>query len=132
MELWRKVWRQGLVPQLSTPGLERLRMGLLRDDPRLVQGVTCCPPALDVFRDEAVEAACGLGYCFWQGDGCDRVGQIEEAFARVCYEADERLGEPGVCRHFLDWFDHLPRGRMRRQLLGEVQRALADRDRLAA
>jgi len=30
METWRKVWREGLADQLSTPGLEVLRSALIR------------------------------------------------------------------------------------------------------
>ena len=34
MESWRKVWREGVAPLLSTHSLEALRRGLLNDDPR--------------------------------------------------------------------------------------------------
>jgi hypothetical protein len=47
-------------------------------------------------------------------------------------EADRALGEPGACRLFLRWFDETPRAEMRRQLLPEVQRALAERRAAAA
>ena len=55
------------------------------------------------------------------------VGQVEEHFARCCFEADQRLGEPAACRWFLNWFDDAPRTDMRRELLAEVELALADR-----
>ena len=42
-------------------------------------------------------------------------------------EADTRLGEPAAVRYFLNWFDDTPRDEMRRQLLAEVNRALAER-----
>jgi hypothetical protein len=74
-----------------------------------------------------VEAACGLGYCGWQGDGLETVAEVEEFFARTCFEADQRLGEPAACRWFLNWFDETPREEMRRQLLPEVNRSLAQR-----
>ena len=38
MESWRKVWREGLEPLLSTPSLEALQQALTTDDPRLLQG----------------------------------------------------------------------------------------------
>ena len=36
MESWRKVWREGLAPLLSTGGLEALRQALVTDDARLL------------------------------------------------------------------------------------------------
>ena len=50
MESWRKVWREGVEPLLSTQALEVLRCGLASDDPRLQQDV-----------NDAVEEAEGLG-----------------------------------------------------------------------
>lgn len=132
MELWRKVWREGLVPQLTQPGLEALRQGLLRDDPLLVQGVTISPPAIDVFADAEVEAACALGYCNWKGDDRCVVSDLSGDFERMCTTADETLGEPGICRFFLNWFDETPRSEMRRLLLAEVNLALHQRSASAA
>jgi len=128
MESWRLVWREGFAPVLSTTGLEALRDALLLDDPRLTQGSTTTPPPLMCVQDWPVEAACALGYCGWQGDTLDTVGQVEEFFARACFEADQRLGEPAACRWFLNWFDDTPRAQMRRDLLAEVELALAERD----
>src|SRR5437868_1687903 len=93
MESWRKVWREGVVPLLSTDGLEALRHGLLADDTRLVQGATTTPPPLPSVQDWPVEAACALGYCGWQGEGLETVAEVEEFFARMCFEIDQRLGE---------------------------------------
>jgi hypothetical protein len=70
---------------------------------------------------------CALGFCGWQGDDLESVGQVEEFFARACFEADHRLGEPAACRWFLNWFDDTPRDQMRRELLAEVELALAQR-----
>ena len=78
-------------------------------------------------QDWPVEAACALGFCGWQGDELESVGQVEEFFARACFEADQRLGEPAACRWFLNWFDDTPRDHMRRDLLNEVELALAQR-----
>ena len=77
----------------------------------------------------ARRAACALGYCGWQGDRLETVGQVEEFFARCCFEADQRLGEAAACRWFLNWFDDTPRDEMRQELLAEVERAIADRAR---
>ena len=127
MESWRKVWRDGLAPLLSTGGLEALRKALVNDDPRLQQGATTTPPPLQCVADWPVEGACALGFCGWQGDGLETVGEVEEFFARMCFEIDQRLGEPAGCRWFLNWFDETPRDEMRRLLLAEVNRAMAQR-----
>ena len=127
MESWRKVWREGFAPVLSTAGLQALRKALLRDDAQLTQGSTTTPPPLQCVLDWPVEGACALGYCGWQGDGLESVGEVEEFFARACFEADQRLGEPAACRWFLNWYDDTPREAMRQQLLAEVNWTLAQR-----
>lgn len=127
MESWRLVFRDGFVPVLSTDGLTALREALKSDDPRLTQGSTTTPPPLLCVQDWPVEAACALGFCGWQGDDLDTVGQVEEFFARACFEADTRLGEPAACRWFLNWYDDTPRDLMRRDLLEEVELALYKR-----
>ncbi len=127
MESWRKVWRDGLAPLISTGGLEALRTALSSDDARLLQGATTTPPPLQCVQDWPVEAACALGYCGWQGEGLESVAEVEEYFARLCFEVDQRLGEPAACRWFLNWFDETPRDEMRNLLLAEVNRTLAQR-----
>lgn len=127
MESWRTVWRDGFAPVLSLKGLEALRDALEADDARLSQGSTTTPPPLMCVQDWPVEAACALGFCGWQGERLHTVGEVEEYFARCCFEADQRLGEAAACRWFLNWFDDTPRDEMRRELLGEVERAIAER-----
>ena len=127
MESWRKVWREGLAPVLSTRGLQALKQALQRDDERLTQGATTTPPPMQCVLDWPVEGACVVGYCAWQGDGLETVGEVEEFFAKVCFEADQRLGEPAAVRYFLNWFDDTPRDEMRRELLAEVNLVLAER-----
>src|SRR6516225_8882065 len=116
MESWRKVWRDGLAPLISTAGLEALERALSTDDARLLQGATTTPPPLQCVQDWPVEAACALGYCGWQGEGLESVAEV-----------DERLGEPAACRWFLNWFDETPRDEMRSLLLTEVNRTLGRR-----
>lgn len=127
MESWQKVWRMGLAPLLSVEGLEALQGALQSDDPRLMQGATTTPPPLQCVQDWPVEAACALGFCGWQGDGLETVAEVEEYFARMCFEVDQRLGEPAACRWFLNWFDDTPRNEMRKLLLAEVQSELQRR-----
>lgn len=126
-ELWRRVWREGLVPLLSTASLEHLADILMRDDDRLIQGVTISPPALDVFEQHEVEAGCFIVLCA-VAEGNETVGQAFRYFERMCLDVDEILHEPGICRYFLDWFDATPRRVMRGELLQEVQDALARRE----
>lgn len=121
MESWRKVWREGFAPSISESALLALLDALTKDDKILVQGATTTPPPLMCVQDWPVEAACALGLCGWKGENLETVGQVEEYFAKMCFEADQRLGEPAACRWFLNWFDDTPRDEMRRELLGEVQ-----------
>jgi hypothetical protein len=127
MEAWRSVWRDGFVPSLSTAGLTALRAALATDDFRLSQGSTTVPAAAASAPEWPCEGACAVGYCGWQGQGMLSVGEVDEHFARACWEADERLQETAACRHFLNWFDDTPRDDMRRDLLAEVELALAAR-----
>lgn len=125
MESWRRVWREGLAPLMSEHGLAALGRALRNDDDRLIQGSTTIPLPYPRYEEHSVESACALSYCGWQGEGLETVGEVEEFFARVCFEIDNRLGEPNGCRWFLNWYDDAPREEMRRQLLAEVQRSLA-------
>jgi hypothetical protein len=127
MTAWQKCWREGFAPQLSESALEALAVALLTDDPRLITGATTSPPPLQAVADWPVEAACPLGFALWQGEQLATVGQVEEAFARLCYGADERLGEPAACRYLLNWIDDTPREEMRQALLVEVMLALIGR-----
>ncbi len=124
MESWRLVWRRGVAPNLSHAALEALRRALAEDDPRLVQAATTTPPPLPSVQDYPCEAACLLGYAGWQGDGLTTVAEVEEYFGRLCFQADEAIGEPAGVRYLLNAYDEWPRDVMRAMLLPEVQRAL--------
>lgn len=127
MELWRSTFRDGFAPVLSTAALEALATALRDDDPLLIQGATTQPPPLQCVADWPCEAGCGISYAAWQGDKLETVGDVEFAFAKACFDADQRLGEPAGCRHFLNFFDDTPRDTMRAELLPEVERELARR-----
>jgi hypothetical protein len=99
IEAWRKVFRDGIAPQLSTTALEALRQALATDDAGLLQGATTAPPPLQTVQDWPVEGA--------------------------CYDADRRLGEPAAVRWFLNWWDDSPRHFARLLLLAEVERELS-------
>ncbi len=128
MESWRQVWRGGFAPQMNERELRALLQALESDDPRLLQGVTTQPPPLLCVQDWVCEACCALGFAAWQGRDLTTVGEVEEAFAKACFEADQRLGEPAACRWFLNWFDDTPRDEMRRDLLAEVKREILRND----
>jgi len=126
MEEWRRVWREGLAPVLSTRSLEALRRALEADDARLLQGATTLPPPLYCVRDWPAEGACALGFCGWQGEGLVTVEEVEAFFARICFTCDQRFPQ-SVIHHFVNWFDETPRDEMRPLLLAEVNRSLAER-----
>jgi hypothetical protein len=132
MEVWQKAWREALSRILSTPALEALQKALQADDSRLIQQATTMPPPLQSVIDWPVEGACAIGYCGWQGDGLETVGEVEEYFARVCFEVDNHFNEPAACRWFLNWFDETPRAQMIHQLLPEVCRTLEERRKQCA
>jgi hypothetical protein len=121
MESWRVVWRDGFCPSLADEHLSRLLKGLREDSAKLTQGSTTTPPPLMCVQDWPAEAADAIAFCCCEW-GETTVGQAEEFFARLCFEADQRLGEPAACRWFLNWFDDTPRDEMRRELIAEVER----------
>ena len=125
---WRKVWEEGIAPLLSLEGLRALKEALENDDIRLLQGATTSPPPLSCVQEWPCEGACAIGYCGWQGDELSTVADVEEFFARTCFECDQRLGEPAGVRYFLNWFDETPREEMRRELLAAVVKELWQRE----
>jgi hypothetical protein len=127
LQAWQLAVRKGIVPALSTTGLEALRDALATDDKRLVQNATTFPPPLDAVHNQPVEAGCALALACWLGLGLVTVGEVELAFAMACSQADERLGEPAAVRWFLNWYDDTPRHEMCVKLLAEVRGALAER-----
>jgi hypothetical protein len=130
VEAWRDGWRRGFAPLLSNDQLTALRDALAADDRRLIQGGTTTPPPLMCMRDFPVEAGCLLGYCgavAHGGIGVATVGQVEEAFVRFCFDADNAVGEPAYCRNLLNFWDDTPRPAARVLVLEEVAYTLAGR-----
>ena len=119
------VWRKGLAPLLTLEQLERLRVALVTNDPRLEQGVTVLPrPASEDDPGEAT-AGCLIGFCA-MGE-YRRSADIEGYFAYTCAEIDTRMSEQAAARHLLNFWDDNPRDVVRADLLTEVQRTLAER-----
>jgi hypothetical protein len=128
IEAWRKVWRDGIAPQLTVAGLEALARALEADDPRLLQWDTVNPPPLQRYADWPAEGACAVAYAAAiRPDGLPTVGETEEAFADVCFAADMTLGERSAVRYFLNHWDDTDRAVARRDLLAEVRLALQQR-----
>jgi hypothetical protein len=128
MEPWRRCWRLGVVPELSTAALRALARGLAEDDDCLIQGETTLPVFRPSVRKLPVEAGCALAYAAWKGDGLKAVGEVEEYFQALCDAIDRRLDTPAGCSGFLSWHDQTDRASMRPLLLEEVQAALAGRE----
>jgi hypothetical protein len=128
-EAWKRVWRIGIVPQLTIRGLEGLKLALEQDRPSLITGSTMQPPPLACMANEAVEACCPLCYAILDGlrPTAVSVGPLEERFAEACFKASELCGEPGAIRYFLNFVDETPREEMRKALLVEVNLALIGR-----
>ena len=130
---WKKVFREGLLPHIGEVELRTLRRLVIEDDHRLLQGATTTPPPLMCTSTWPVEAACPLTVCGWARLGGEElseitVGEAEEQFAALCYNIDQTVGEPGGCRHLLNWWDEAPRDEARRELLGEINLALASKE----
>ena len=131
MESWRTVYRNGFAPILPTAGLEYAAEILRNDDKRLLQGATTKPPGMACVEDWPCEGGCFLAMC-GLGNGLETVGEVQAFFAQACFDADQLLKESAACRYFLNWADDTPRDEMRRELLMEVERTLAERKRGAA
>lgn len=130
---WKKVFREGLLPHVGGVELRTLRRLVIEDDKRLLQGATTTPPPLMCVQDWPVEAACLTGMCGWakltDGELSEvTVGEVKEYFARMCYSIDQTVGEPGGCRHLLNWWDETPRDEARRKLLSEIELALTSKE----
>jgi len=125
MQPWRQVFRDGIAPQLPLEALEGLRLGLVRNDPRLRPGSTV-ESAWGVYGVQIIQA-CAIGYGGWKGARLETAQDIEAFFAGVCSRANEALGDPGACGAFIRWFDGNRREVVFPQLLSEVNRAIAAR-----
>ena len=121
MESWRLVLRQGFLPQWTTSRIKEAVAALEADDRRLTQGSTTTPPPLMAVQDWPVEACDLIAFCSSDDAFSATVGDIEEGFARACFNADQTLGEPAACRWFLNWFDDEPRGEVFRECAAELR-----------
>lgn len=135
MTSYETVFKRGFAPGLSDAQLESLRSALAADDPRVIQGATTTPPPLRAVQDWPVQATCPITWTGWQGGqnpDCTTVGAAEEHFARLCFEADRRLGEEAACRWYLNAVDDLPRDEIWAETIRMIDDVLRDRRRAEA
>src|SRR5271154_5637855 len=125
MEPWRRVFREGIAPQLPLPALEALRLGLLKNDPRLRPGSTV--EESWTINGTGIIQGCAIGYGGRKGAQLRTAREVQQFFADVCFAANEALGDPGASKYFTDWFDHNRREVAFPALLTEVNRAIACR-----
>ncbi len=125
MEAWKKVFREGIVPLLTRDQLLLLKKGIEEDDQALVQGVTCIPPPLSCVEDWPVESCCALSYIGWKS-GLLTVKEVEDFFAKICFNIDKQIGEPAACRWFLNAWDDNPRKKVFFEVLEEINLALGE------
>jgi hypothetical protein len=126
---WQRAFREGFAPLLTTDGLRSLAKALERDDPRLITCATVYPPALAFCGDEPVERCCPLAWAVLDGHSLNAATPtlLDARFSELCFKADALLGEPAAVRYLLNEIDTWDRDTMRRNLLGEVERTLAER-----
>ena len=133
MESWRTVWREGFAKVTPLAGLLVLKELLEKDDPKLLQGTTTKPPPLMCVQDwpvEGCDAISATGLTPERSFGVATVGEIEEHFADMCFEADRLLCESAACRWFLNWWDDTPRGTAIAELLAEVEKAISEKSEI--
>jgi hypothetical protein len=126
-QMWQNVFRVGLAPQLTEDDLLALARGLEDDDKRLAQGYTTDPPPMKGLWDFPVCACCPISFVGLAARGLTTVGQVDEWFAKACFEIDRLFGEAASSRWLLNYLDDTPRERMREELLAEVRAELARR-----
>lgn len=121
MESWKLVLRNGFLWQWSTERLEAALVLLVADSPKLAQGSTTSPPPLLSTQDWPLEACDLVAFCSIDDPFEATVGEAEEGFAKACFDADQKLGEPAACRWLLNAYDDTPRGEMWGQLIAELK-----------
>lgn len=126
MRSWQIVFESGFLPLWSNETLERALAALDGDDHRLTQGSTTTPPLMCV-SDWSCEACDLIAFCSVEDPFESTVGEVEEGFARACFEADQRLGEPAACRWFLNFWDDEPRGSLFEEVAVVIRQELRRR-----
>lgn len=133
MKQWQRVWRDGIAPQLSNEELAALESLLAANDVRLLQGMTCYPPYLDVLpvgsdhNARGIECGCPITMALRDAETISTVGEAQAAFHRIIDACDAKFGEAAACRWWLSFWDDGSRKEVVPALLAEVRLALAAR-----
>jgi hypothetical protein len=124
MESWRKAWRDGFAPQLTTAGLQSLADALAADS-----GILCQGRAVERLANSKnrVARCCAISYALAADDVLLASARaMETAFAEADLQANGLLGGHfAYC--FYAWFDDGPRAQVFAELLAEVRHNIADR-----
>lgn len=124
LQPWQRVFRNGLVPQLSRETLLGLRQALIDDDPMLIQGDTTLPPVLDCpIYPCPVEGACLIGFCGLV-DGLNTVSEVHEFFNRILDGMERQVGYASSWETLVDYWDNGERADVRREVLIEIDEVL--------
>ena len=123
LDVMRRAW----LPLLSTDQIELLRAACEAGTEELIQCATTVPPPLTHTRDWPCEGACLVGFSEWKTEGLHSVEQVDGRFARVCFEIDQRMGEPAACRWLLNFWDDTPRHVVLPLMAAELGRELESR-----
>lgn len=129
MEAWRRAFRHGFAPGLSTAALQSLLVACRNDDKRLMQRMTVPVTARP---DSPCDRGCAVAFCGLTDSPERSTFAIERFFAESCHAADERLHGPrwrGAthARDFLNWFDDTPRTVALERLAAEIDYVLSTR-----
>lgn len=123
---WLKVWKDGFEPQMSLVQLIGLRDAIVNDSPELLQETTTNPPPLLSCMDQKCCGGCAIAYCGMM-EGKQTVGEVEEFFAKACYDCDMALGEPAACRFFLNAWDDNPMSWIKENFLPVLMETIEQR-----
>lgn len=127
MEPWRNIWRTGIAPLLSSSSLLAIQHALEDDDPHLAQGCIVFPKPVPSCWDLPPLALGLFAYCGMEGEGLSTIFEVSDFHDRLMIAVDQRLGDPGATREFLNWFDGVPRQVIRAELLPEIAMELSGR-----
>lgn len=127
LEKWQVVWREELAKRLSVKQLLALRLAVLENDGRLVQGVVTHPPPLQVVAEWPIEGGCALVIGLWGMDGQVSVYEMAKRYYEMIKEADAALPVGLTIDDFLDFFDNTSREEMLKRMLGEIDVVLDQR-----
>ena len=123
IEPWRRVWRNGIAPQLSGRQLYALHTALKINSGTLTQETVVAPlVSLDEYAE--VEQCCPSAFPGLMA-GCTSVYELFMWWKTLCNRCDLYIAEKGTMAQYLNWESVTPRDVMRRELLAECTLALA-------